>query len=86
MVCELSFPVACGILVPRLGIKPESPALVGKFLTTGPPGRSLHLILINRNPFFWILVRYGPTERIKLLDKEVLAKGQGLILSFDNHI
>ena len=26
--------------LPRSGIKPVSPALVGKFLTTGPPGKS----------------------------------------------
>ena len=31
---------ACGILVPRPGIKPTSPALEGRFLTTGPPGKS----------------------------------------------
>ena len=36
----LSCPMACGILVPRLGIEPMSPALAGKFLTTGPPGKS----------------------------------------------
>ena len=28
----------CGILVSWLGIKPVSPALQGRFLTTGPPG------------------------------------------------
>ena len=31
---------ACGILVPQPGIKPESPALKGKGLTTGLPGKS----------------------------------------------
>ena len=35
-----SCPEACGILVPRPGIKPMSPALAGGFLTTGPPGKS----------------------------------------------
>ena len=34
----LSWPIACGILVPRPGIKPMS-ALGGRFLTTGPPGK-----------------------------------------------
>ena len=29
----------CGILVPEPGIEPTSPALVGRFLTTGPPGK-----------------------------------------------
>ena len=36
----LSCPVACGILVPRPGIKPTSPALESGFFTTGLPGRS----------------------------------------------
>ena len=31
---------ACGILAPWPGIKP-APALEGKVLTTGPPGKSL---------------------------------------------
>ena len=31
---------ACGTLVPRPGIKPESLTLVGRFLATGPPGKS----------------------------------------------
>ena len=31
---------ACGILVPQPGIKPASPALEGKVLTTGPTGKS----------------------------------------------
>ena len=40
---RLSFPMACGILVPQPGIEPVSPALESKFLTTGPPGKSLDL-------------------------------------------
>ena len=36
---------ACGIPVPRLGIEPSPPALEGEVLTTGPPGKSLHLLL-----------------------------------------
>ena len=31
---------ACGILVPQPGVEPTSPALEGRFLTTGPPGKS----------------------------------------------
>ena len=40
---------ACGILVPWPGIKLASFALQGRFLTTGPPGKSrdFHLLLIN---------------------------------------
>ena len=37
---DLSSPVACGILVPRPGIEPASPALQDGFFTTGPPGKS----------------------------------------------
>ena len=40
-VCRLSCPVTWGILVPQPGIKPKSPALGGRFFTTGPPGKSL---------------------------------------------
>ena len=42
-VLGLSCSAACGILVPHPGIKFESLALQGKFLTTGPPGKSLHM-------------------------------------------
>ena len=34
---------ARGILAPQPGIKPAPPALDGKVLTTGPPGKSLNL-------------------------------------------
>ena len=40
VVHRLSCPAACGILVPWTGIEPTSPALEGKFFTTGPPGKS----------------------------------------------
>ena len=40
----LSCSKACGILVPRPGINPSSPALEGRFLTTGPPGRSPNIL------------------------------------------
>ena len=36
----LSFPTACGILVPQPEIKFMSPALEGGFSTTGPLGKS----------------------------------------------
>ena len=39
-VCKLSCSTACGILVSQAGIEPISPALQGRFLTTGPPGKS----------------------------------------------
>ena len=40
MALGLSSPWVRGILVPRRGIEPTSPALPGRFLTTGPPGKS----------------------------------------------
>ena len=40
VACGLSCPVACGILVPWPGMEPAFPALEGRFLTTGPPGKS----------------------------------------------
>ena len=39
--CGLSWSTACGILVPSPGFEPMSPALEGRFLCTGPPGKSL---------------------------------------------
>ena len=43
MVRGLSCHKARGTLVPRSEIEPTSPAVEGGFLTTGPPGKSLHL-------------------------------------------
>ena len=45
MACRLSCPAACGILVPWPGIQPASPALQDRFLTTGPSGKSRHLLI-----------------------------------------
>ena len=50
-----SCPAACGILVPGPGIEHVSPALAGKFLTNGPPGKSpvlvfkLHICVTLKN-------------------------------------
>ena len=38
---------ACGILVLWPGIHPMSRALEGRFLTTGPPGKSLRIVIID---------------------------------------
>ena len=43
----LSCPVTCGVVVPRPGMKPMSPALEGGFLITGLPGKSPLLLLIT---------------------------------------
>ena len=42
-----SCPISCRIPVPRPGAEPVSPALQGRFLTTGPPGKSLELFSIE---------------------------------------
>lgn len=39
--------LACGILAPRPGMKPTPPALEGHVLTTGPPRKSLFMVLTN---------------------------------------
>ena len=49
MARGLSCPTACGILVPRPGIEPASPALEGGFFTTGPPGNSRTLLFKKKN-------------------------------------
>ena len=41
MTPRLGCPTASGISVPQSGIKPTSPAMEGRFLTTGPPEKSL---------------------------------------------
>ena len=43
---RLICPTTCGILVPQSGIKPESPALEGRFLTTGPSRKSQYFFLL----------------------------------------
>ena len=42
---------ACGILAPRPGIEPKTPALEGEVLTTWPPGKSLLHNLFWPNTF-----------------------------------
>ena len=48
--------MACGILVPWLGIKPMSPALESGFLTTESPGKSPPLFLIKVTKSFLLLL------------------------------
>ena len=45
----VSRPVACGILAPWPRIEPESPALEGKFLTTGLPEKSQKFVFFFSN-------------------------------------
>ena len=60
----LRYSVACGIIVPQPGIKPRSPALQGRFLTTGPPGRSLVLVFWGTSILFSTVVT-PPTNRVQ---------------------
>ena len=48
--CALRCSAACGILVPRPGIKPACPALEGRFLTTAPPGKSPVELVLKPSP------------------------------------
>ena len=57
---RLICPAACGILVPWPGIEPASPALEGRFLATGPPGKSLHWLLIALQSPLFILSLFPP--------------------------
>ena len=36
--------------LPGPGLEPMSPALAGRFSTTAPPGKSLHISFVKRNP------------------------------------
>ena len=64
-VLGLSCPTAWGILVPRPGIEPTSPALEGRFLTTGPLAKFLLFPFWSlagtafKSPFMMILVSYS---------------------------
>ena len=61
---RLSCPKACGILVPRRGIKPMSSALAGGFLTPGPPGNSQgHFLILNshKQSISWGSVGFTPS-------------------------
>ena len=45
-----SCPIACGVLVPQPGIKPECHALQVRFLTTRPPGKSWPFLSLILSP------------------------------------
>ena len=46
---------ACGVLTPQPGMEPTSPATDGEALTTGPPGKSLILLLLIIHYLFYYL-------------------------------
>ena len=51
--CRLSYPGVCRIEFSQPGVKPQYPALEGRFLTTGPLGKllltflTLHIIIFE---------------------------------------
>ena len=58
-----------GILVPKPGIEPESPALEGGFLTTGPLGRSPKNMFISLfiSCFFALWKDYNKDRDMQIL-------------------
>ena len=42
---------------PRPGIEPTSPALAGRFLTTGPPGKSFKYFIPHETQYSWEGIR-----------------------------
>ena len=57
VACGLSCSPAYGILVPQPGIKPPSPVLEDRFLTIGPPGKSLSYTFKLLFLFFFSLLK-----------------------------
>ena len=66
-VRQLSCPAACGILVPRPGIEPASPALESGFFTAGPPRKSLFFI------FIYLFILAAPGLSCSMQDLSVAA-------------
>ena len=56
VLCGLICSMACGILVPWPGIEPTFHALEGRFLTTGPPGKSPPFLSL----FLWLSSHFPP--------------------------
>ena len=65
MAFWLTCSVVRGILVPQQGIKPMSPALEGRFLTTGPPVKSLW----GKHSFFFFLWGKGSILKDKVRER-----------------
>ena len=69
--CGLSSSAMCGILVPRLGIQPVSPTLQGRFVTAGPPRKSLNAFFffkewLTNYQCSWPLKKWGPWAPIPI--------------------
>ena len=58
-VYGLSCSTTCGVLVPRPGVESVSPTLQGRFLTTGPPGKTIKIIVYN---IYILFCKYKPPQ------------------------
>ena len=65
------YPPAWGIIVPQPGMEPTSPALEGRFLTTGPPGKSLHILTLNGSLSFKNQCRLGSFWNISCFNERL---------------
>ena len=87
----LSCPAPCGILVPRTGMEPESPALEGRILTTGLPGKSpawlffivCHSLNMRNEEIIWILEGLYLSQRGFM---SASAQHLGMLTLLDNSI
>ena len=59
---------ACGIIVPQPWFEPLSPALQGRFLTTGPPGKSLyfHSCSLSTSTYTQAHTHTDPTHTVQI--------------------
>ena len=71
---RLSCPMACGILVPRPGVTPTSPALQGEFLTPGPPGSPHILVISNFRRMLEALGSWLPSSSKQRMTKSVFSQ------------
>ena len=75
---RLSSPVGCGISIPRSEMEISSPALQGRFLTIGTPGKSLGYIYFYQvywyDEFRWTMIvqlrhDLGSMQRVRSMDE-----------------
>ena len=88
-VCGISLVVAfrlncaeaCGILVPWPGIKPASPALEARFLTTGPPGKFSALLYERKERgIFWSVDPMGQQTKVGM------STSSGMLSHYCHHL
>ena len=76
----------CGILVPWPGIEPMSPALEGRFLTTGAPEKSCIFIEHQACAFVWrVTISTSNKQRIKS-HKKKKKKSSSQVIQTSNQV